>query len=153
MKKIILSSVIAISIISALNSCKSQAEKDAELKTKIETAAPGIVVNVNDGVVTLNGQVNDENAKLSTEESIKKISGVKSVINNIEVPEPIIINPDQAIIDAMNTILTNYNGVTGVVSEGEITLTGEINRSDLQTLMQALNSINPKKINNQLVIK
>jgi hypothetical protein len=39
------------------------------------------------------------------------------------------------------------------VSDGVITLTGEIKRAELPGLIQKLNEIKPKKIENKLVIK
>lgn len=153
MKKLFITSFAALTLINTLNSCKSQAEKDAELKTKIEAAAPGVAISVNNGVVTLNGEINDDLAKSNTENIVKGVPGVKSVVNNLQVQPPVIINQDQEIINAMSNILNNYSGINGAVNNGEITLTGEIKRGDLQTLMQSLNSINPKKINNHLVIK
>ena len=43
--------------------------------------------------------------------------------------------------------------VNAAVSDGVVTLTGEIKRSELPSLIQKLNEIKPKKIENKLVIK
>ena len=47
----------------------------------------------------------------------------------------------------------DYPGVTATVSNGEVTLTGEITRAKLPNLMQAVQAMHPKKVNNNLTIK
>ena len=39
------------------------------------------------------------------------------------------------------------------VNDGVITLTGEINKADLPKLMQKVNALNPRKVENKLVVK
>ena len=39
------------------------------------------------------------------------------------------------------------------VNNGEVTLMGTIQRSKLPKLMQSINGLNPKKVNNNLTIK
>lgn len=153
MKQIALTSVIALGLVMSLPSCKSQAEKDAELKAKVEAAAPGVTVTVNEGVATISGQVNDEAAKTAAEAAVKNVSGVKSVVNSLEVPPPVVINPDETLIATVNTVLSQFAGVAATVNQGVVTLTGEIKRADLPQLMQALNALNPKSIENKLTVK
>src|SRR5690606_27472519 len=112
-----------------------------ETKAKIEAAAPGVSVTVNNGVATITGQVNDDAAKAAMEETVKKVDGVKSVVNSLDVPPPPVINPDQQLIDAANTIVAKYQGVMSSVVNGVVTLTGEIKRADLPNLMSEINSI------------
>lgn len=153
MKQIALTTAVALGLVLSMPSCKSQAEKDAELKAKIEAAAPGVTVTVSEGVATLSGTVNDDAAKTQVETAVKNVSGVKSVVNNIDVPPPVIINPDETLITAVNGVLTNFAGVTATVNQGVVTLTGDIKRADLQGLMQAVNALNPKSVDNKLNIK
>lgn len=142
-----------------MTSCKSQEKKDAEAKAKIEAVAPGVTVEVKDGVATLNGEFADESAKAAAEEAAKKVDGVKSVVNNTTVtpppppPAPVVINPDEALMTAANAAVQAYPGVTAEVKEGVVTLNGEIKRSDLPALMKALNATNPKKVENKLTVK
>lgn len=68
-------------------------------------------------------------------------------------PAPVVINPDDSLKTGVKDATKDYPGVTADVSNGEITLTGEVQRSRLQGLMQSLNSLHPKKINNNLKIK
>lgn len=148
-----LSVVIAAGLSTSLYSCKSQEEKDKETKAKIEAAAPGVSVTVNNGVATITGQVNDDAAKAAMEETVKKVDGVKSVVNSLDVPPPPVINPDQQLIDAANTIVAKYQGVMSSVVNGVVTLTGEIKRADLPNLMSEINSIGPKSVENKLTVK
>jgi osmotically-inducible protein OsmY len=47
----------------------------------------------------------------------------------------------------------DFPGVTATVSDGEVTLTGTIERDKLPRLMQSVQALNPKKVNNNLTIK
>ena len=66
---------------------------------------------------------------------------------------PVVVESDDALVKGAKDATKDYPEVTATVSNGEITLTGEIKRDKLPDLMQSLNSLNPKKINNNLTIK
>jgi ABC-type glycerol-3-phosphate transport system substrate-binding protein len=66
---------------------------------------------------------------------------------------PVVVESDDALVKGAKDATKDYPDVTATVSNGEITLTGEIKRDKLPDLMQSLNSLNPKKINNNLTIK
>ncbi len=68
-------------------------------------------------------------------------------------PAPVEIATDTALQAGVRDATKDYPGVKADVNNGEITLTGEIRRSKLADLMMSLNSLKPKKINNQLTIK
>jgi hypothetical protein len=68
-------------------------------------------------------------------------------------PAPVEISADDALVTGARDATKDYPGVNATVNNGEITLTGEIQRSRLQNLMQSLQSLRPKKVNNQLTIK
>jgi hypothetical protein len=68
-------------------------------------------------------------------------------------PAPVEISTDDSLKTGVQDATKDYPGVVAVVNNGEITLTGEIERSRLQNLMQSLNSLRPKKINNNLNVK
>ena len=46
-----------------------------------------VKIDVKDGVVTLTGMVKNDKAKSRAEKLTKKVQGVKSVVNNIEIGE------------------------------------------------------------------
>lgn len=66
---------------------------------------------------------------------------------------PVEISADDSLTKGAKDATKDYPGVTASVSNGEITLTGNIQRSDLPKLMESLHSLRPKKINNNLTIK
>lgn len=68
-------------------------------------------------------------------------------------PAPVDIASDDALKTGVQDATKDYSGVKTEVNNGEVTLTGTIQRSQLPGLMQALNSLKPKKINNNLTIK
>lgn len=140
-----------------LQSCKGK-NKDAEINTAIQSKTQtdanltGVNATVADGVVTLTGQCADENCKTNAENAVKDIDGVKKVVNNITVA-PVTINPDEELTSGVQRITARYEGVQADVSDGVITLRGQMKRDSLQQLMMDLNALRPKKIENQLVLK
>jgi hypothetical protein len=66
---------------------------------------------------------------------------------------PVTVNSDDALSTGVRDATKDFPGVNATVANGEITLTGEITRDRLPTLMAALNTLKPKKINNNLTIK
>ena len=136
--------------------------KDSDIQTsfnqKVQTDARLSSVNatVKDGVVTLNGQCPDESCRSYAEQSAKEVKGVKSVVNNITVmppAAPVDISPDAALESGLKDATKDYPGVTASVANGEVTLTGNIERNRLATLMQSIHALNPKKVNNNLTVK
>ena len=145
-----------------LAACNSKTS-DADVKTSVDNAIAansdlsGTYTDVKDGVVTLSGQVKDEAAKSLAETTAKGVKGVKSVNNNLTVAPPpaapVEITADDPLKASVDNTIKDYPGVAATVKDGVITLTGQIKRADLQNLMKALNTLKPKKIENQLTIK
>ncbi|MBK9328103.1 MAG: BON domain-containing protein [Sphingobacteriales bacterium] len=151
-------SVILVAVVLCFTACKP---KDADIKKaveqKISAIAEGITVEVTDGVATLTGEFKDEAAMLAAEEAIKGIKGLKSVVNNGTVtpppPPPVEITADDPLSIAVTDASKDFPTVKTEVKDGVVTLTGEIQKKDLIKLMQTLNSLKPKKIDNQLTVK
>ena len=145
----------------SLSACNSKTS-DADVKTSVDNAIAansslsGTYTDVKDGVVTLSGQVKDEASKASAETLVKGVKGVKSVTNNLTVAPPpaapVEITADDPLKASVDNTIKDYPGVVATVKDGSITLTGQIKRADLQKLMMALNTLKPKKIENQLTI-
>ena len=142
-----------------LTSCKP---KDSDVKTSVETAitsnpdASGVTVMVNEGVATLTGEVKDEATKAAIEASAKSAKGVKSVVNNLTVappPAPVVVAADDPLTTGVKDATKDLPTVTATVADGVVTLTGSIEKAKLTTLMQTLNSLKPKKIDNKLTVK
>jgi hypothetical protein len=65
---------------------------------------------------------------------------------------PVAISSDENLRTGVKDATKDYPSVTATVDNGEITLTGTLQRDKLPKLMQNLNSLNPKKVNNQLTL-
>lgn len=138
--------------------------KDSDIEQSIATAIasyPGVSVTVKDGVATLTGEAADEATRAAIEAAAKAVKGVKSVSNSLTLPPPppppapVVINPDEALQKSVSDLLTGstYSKVKADIKEGVVTLTGEIKKADLPGLIQKLNEMKPKKVENKLVIK
>lgn len=157
MKKSLFIAFCAIFSVVLMQSCKNNDEAiQKEVQTLVSEKVSGITVSVKDKVVTLTGTVDSEEKKLEAA-GVASIKSVKSVTNNIvvkEEPKPV-INPDTEIRTTINNKLSaaGYKDVQVEVANGEVTLKGNLKRSDLQKVMQIANESNPKKVNNQLTLK
>jgi hyperosmotically inducible protein len=139
------------------SSCKKKL-KDSDIQASIESvliADPdlkGTMVTVQDGVATISGECTDEACRTRAEEAVKKVEGVKSVVNNTTVavapPAPVVPPVSDALAQAVSDAVKDYPTVTTQLSDGVLTLTGEIKRTDLQKLMQALNALRPMGLKN-----
>ena len=139
-----------------LVSCKpSDADIQKAITEKMSTMPDmaGMTTSVTDGVVTLSGECKDEECKASCEKLIKEVKGVKSVINNCTLPAPVVISPDETLTTSVTAALSNYPSVTASVTDGVVTLTGEVSKSNLMPLMQSVQELQPKKVVNNLKIK
>lgn len=157
MKKTLLIAFCAIFSAVLMQSCKNNdAAIQKEVQTLVSEKVPGITVTVKDKVVTLEGTVDSEEAKLEAA-GLASIKSVKSVTNNIvvkEEPKPV-INPDTEIRTAIEGALSagGFKDVKVEVMDGEVTLTGNVKKADRQKVMQIANESNPKKVNNKLTVK
>lgn len=131
--------------------------KDAAIQAAVQAKeATGITVAVTKGDVTLTGEVADDAAKTKAEEVAKAEKGVKTVINSLTVkpaPLPVVISEDPTLSKNVIDAVKDFPTVKAEVKDGVITLTGEIKKPALITLMQHLNALKPKKIENKLTVK
>lgn len=144
-------------------SCKKKI-KDTDIVASIEAVLSAdadmksTMVTVKDGVATISGECKDDASKAKCEEAVKKIEGVKSVINNCNVAPPPGIVPavSDALSKAVADAVKDFPGVKTQLTDGILTLSGEISRTGLQKLMMALNSLKSmgiKKIESAGLIK
>ncbi|MCD6065001.1 MAG: hypothetical protein K0R82_2912 [Flavipsychrobacter sp.] len=145
-------------VVALFVSCKGK-NKDAEIQSainsKVQTDAnlAGVTTSVTDGTVTLTGSCANEACKTNAENAVKDIDGVKKVVNNIQVT-PVVVSEDETLRNNVQSVTQKYEGVQADVSGGVVTLRGTVaNRDTLQQLMMEVNGLQPKKVDNQLVIK
>lgn len=137
---------------------------DADIQKEISEKlgdAPSVQVTVHEGVATIVGTCDDETFKKNIERSVKAVKGVKSVVNNCQLPQPneepaaaaVIINSDADLDKSVGKVIKGYDGVSATVVGGVVTLSGEIKRNQLQPLIQSIQELKPQKVDNKLTIK
>ncbi|MFB9109364.1 BON domain-containing protein [Flavobacterium gyeonganense] len=138
--------------------------KDADIQKEINEKladTPEVQVTIHEGVATIVGTCEDDAFKKNIERSVKAIKGVKSVVNNCQIPVPneepaaaaVIINSDADLDKSVGKVIKSYDGVSATVVGGVVTLSGEIKRSQLQPLIQSIQELKPQKVDNKLIIK
>lgn len=153
--------LLGMGLIVSLAAC---APKDADIEKAIAEKLgndPDITVTVHEGVATITGTCDDEAYKKNIEKSVRAVKGVKSVVNTCELAranqEPaaatVVINSDADLDKSVGKLVKDYEGVSATVVGGIVTLSGEIKRDKLQSLMQSLQELHPKKVDNKLIIK
>lgn len=147
--------VMAIAML-ALACGKSDADLTKAATDKLAAdKVVGVTAAVKDGVATLTGEVADITVKSKAEASVKSVEGIKSVANNITLkplPTPEPPSPDKMIEGTINESLkkAGITGVTVAVSNGEVTLSGTVDKAKVAQVMMAANEAKPKKVINNL---
>jgi hyperosmotically inducible periplasmic protein len=156
--------LLGIMGVCTLLSCKGKV-KDSDIAsaiTNVTSAIPGassVTPVVNNGDVTISGAFPSDSAKSAYDAAVKAIKGVNSVTDNASVAPPpppqapVVISGDSTLIRGVADATKDFPSVQTSVSDGVVTLTGDIKRTDLQKLMESLHSLRPKKVVNNLTIK
>jgi osmotically-inducible protein OsmY len=129
-----------------------------------DSAAPAMDINVDteDGVVTLFGVVPTKEAKAAAEADVKKVAGVKSVDNALQVVPPeekdVVEVRDEEAVDAAQKALRSHDAfkdVSVAVKNGVARLTGTVrNQSDwLMAAVTVRASRGVRAVNNDLKVK
>lgn len=158
----LMATVVTLGMVSCKpNDAKIKSEIEAKLKT--EQGLDAVTVDVQKAAVTLAGTTETDGAKTTAETDAKAVKGVESVSNNITVNAPVVaptitnnaptINADSTLVGAIKDATKDFAGVKAEVKDGVVTLTGNIQRSDLPKLLQNIAASKPKKIENKLTIK
>jgi osmotically-inducible protein OsmY len=66
---------------------------------------------------------------------------------------PVQISSDDSLSTGVRDATKDFPGVSATVNNGEVTLTGNIKRDRLPTLMQSVQSLHPRKVNNNLTVE
>lgn len=99
-------------------------------------------------VVALNFSACKDKAKDNTDTTIEKKADTPAVSDG--TPE---ISQDATLEAGLKDATKDYPGVTATVKDGEVTLTGTIEKDKVPALLQSINGLNPRKVNNQLTYK
>jgi osmotically-inducible protein OsmY len=142
---------------------------DADIRRNVENELSwepsldekGIMVKVQDGVVTLGGNVPHYADRWSAEQVAKRVSGVRAIANDIEIVMP--KAGERSDIDIANAALNalKWNFTTGtcnikpIVSHGWVKLTGEVpfayQRNIADSVVRYLAGV--KSVTNEIAVK
>lgn len=163
MKKVLFLSV-PIVFVFALISCTPSDEQIGQAVQKALSTSAGlspVSASVNDGVVTLSGEVESDEIKALAATTLSEIKGVKSVVNGVTVkpkgpsPEELKRMANEQLLNKVNENFATYKveGITATANDGVVTLTGEVKRANLQNVMKAAMESGATKVENHMTIK
>ena len=149
--------VLMLAVALFMSACgKSDADLTKAATDKLTAdKVTGVTVAVKDGVATLTGEVADQTVKAKAETSVKAVEGIKSVTNNCTLkplPPPPPPSPDKTLEGTINEGLKkkSITGVTVTASNGEVTLSGTVDKAKVAEVMMTANEAKPKKVINNL---
>jgi hyperosmotically inducible periplasmic protein len=140
---------------------------DDQINQAVSTALSGnaalgaVSATVKDGIVTLEGEVENDDLKSLAQTTVNEIKGVKTVVNNVSVkpkgptPEELKQAADTALQSKVMEAFAKYKvtGITATVADSVVTLSGDIKRANLQNAMKAAMEVAPKKVENKMTVK
>jgi hypothetical protein len=74
-------------------------------------------------------------------------------IDTTHASAPVEISTDDQLNRGLTDATKDFPGVNATASNGEVTLTGTIDRDKLPRLIQAVQALHPRKVNNNLTVK
>lgn len=140
-----------------LCSC-SQECKDREIKADLTVKAKGIIdyagvrFTVKDGIISLTGECPSANAKNTVESKAKSLYAVKGIISHITIA-PVVIGTDHQLKQGVDSILGKYPGVQAVVKDSVVQLLGQAHIEDQQKLLSAIEKLQPKQLDSEVMFK
>lgn len=132
------------------NPSDEEIQKNVTAQLQENQLYSGVSGTVNEGVLTLEGNCEGENCTSQIEKELADIEGVKSVTNNIQQTDAA---TDLTLRSSVQSVISKYAGVQADVASGVVVLRGTIDRSQLQPLMNELETLGAKKLDNQLAVK
>ena len=156
--KIKIFTILTLAIALFMSACgKSDADLTKAATDKLAAdKVVGVTVAVKDGVATLTGEVADVTVKSKAETSVKSVEGIKSVdvskVTLKPLPPPAPIAPDKMNEGLINEALKKkgITGVTVTVANGEVTLSGTVDKAKVVEVMQIANEAKVGKVINHL---
>lgn len=157
--KIKVFAVLTLAFALLLSGCGGKSDADLQKAAADKLTADkitGVTVAVKDGVATLSGMVDDVTVKSRAEASVKSVEGIKSVTSTgvtlKPLPTPPPVSPDKMLEGTINESLKKkgITGVTVTVANGEVTLSGTVDKAKVPEVMMAANEAKPSKVINNL---
>lgn len=167
MKSLKILAVVFIAVSFSFFGCK---QNDTEVQNKLndklkeQENLAGVNATVDNGVATLTGTVSSEADKSSAETIARQVDGVDSVHNNISLPIPSDsvqgvpdagsgLIADEHIMDSAKALTKDYPDVHVSVAGGVITVTGTIEKSKKDALIESLKGLSAHGVTDQLQVK
>jgi osmotically-inducible protein OsmY len=147
--------VLTLAVALFMSACgKSDADLQKAATDKLAAdKVVGVTVTVKDGVATLTGEVADQTVKSKAETSAK-VEGIKSVDNKITLKPlpPPEVSPDKKIEGTIMEGLKKkgITGVTVTVANGQVTLSGTVDKSKVAEVVMVANEAKAGKVVNNL---
>lgn len=123
---------------------------DSKLKESVEaaikTAYPGVVVEMDNGIVILSGHVQDSRAKENLGKLVKSVKGVSEIENNVDVAVATTVSPNEGLTNNVRSVIKDYEGINAIVSDSTVILSGKLKQSKLEELVTKVEAFHPKKV-------
>ena len=150
-------SIFFVALLVTVSACKPKDEDLTKaVQAAISTVSSDVTVSTQDGVATLSGAVENQEVIQKIVTLAEGTKGIKSVVNSMTVKvQEIVFSADDILKQKVEAGFAKYGltGITATVTNGEVTLTGDIARAKLMDAMKAANEALPMKVTNQLTIK
>jgi hyperosmotically inducible periplasmic protein len=151
---------IAVHAMLSCSPSDEQVTESVQEALSANTSLSPVSASVEKGVVTLSGEVENEELKSQAESSVSGIKGVKSVVNSLTVkpkgpsPEEMTKAADDAILAKVKENFATYKveGITATVADSIVTLTGNVKRANVQNAMKAAMESGAAKVENKMTI-
>jgi hypothetical protein len=155
MKKYTFISLISYSILCcSLSACGPTSndvaiKKDLTSKAKQDINFAGVQYVVDSGKVTVFGNCPTYQSREQVIKTVHSINIIKGVNNQIRI-FPVVLGPGLTIKQSVDSVLANYPMAAAQVSEKVVLLRGKVKAGDLNTLLVAIEKLNPTKVENAL---
>ena len=157
MKKTIAMAAMALAVSFGSISCKKKVS-DADLTTQstsVVAAYPGTSVEVKDGTAHLSGTFASEADKAAAIEALKKVEGVKDVMDMATVTPPVetVSAVDPAVQQKVADAVKDFPSVKVEVVNNELTLTGDVSPAQARKIKESVDALKVGKVNYNYNVK
>lgn len=157
MKKTITMAALALAVSFGAISCKKKVT-DAELQTKATTTVtnnPTASVEVKEGVAHLSGTYATEAERDIAIAELKKIEGVKDVMDMTTIAPPIetTVAVDPQVQQRVQDAVKDFPSVNVEVVNGELTLTGNVSPTQARKIKESVDALQVGKVNYNYTVK
>lgn len=159
MKKTIAMAALALAVSFGSISCKKKVT-DAELQTQattVVTSNPGASVEVKEGIAHLSGTFTDAVSRDAMIADLKKIEGIKDVMDMTVIAEPAPVETlsavDPVVQQKVADAVKDFPSVKVEVINGELTLTGNVSQVQARKIKESVDALQVGKVNYNYTVK